>query len=223
MSGSLCVARGDKILASHVGDSSTSHSNTLLRDLNRMFDANGVALSDIDLFAVAVGPGSFTGLRIGLATTKALAATLSRPCVSVPTLTAVAGTAGPAENVIALLPAGRGEVFVQLFSVSAEGGIASVDEPAHIAPMKMLERYATFTNSLWVGEGAELHRDVIIDYAGRHALNWSVGPLDRNLARQVVTVGLQSYLEERTLTADSLQAMYVRPSDAELNANVVSH
>ena len=223
MAGSVCLALGNEILVSQTGDASTSHSNTLLRDIHQVLDQARVSLNDIDVFAAAVGPGSFTGLRIGLATTKALAATLSRQCLSVPTLAALASAAGVAENVIALLPAGRGEVFVQLFSVAGEADVTPVDEAAHLSPAKMLERYAKLETAIMAGEGAELHRNAILDYASANSRNWSIARLDRELAKHVALIGLKLYRAQKTIGPESLQALYVRPSDAELKSNVVNN
>ena len=107
MGGSVCLSAGDTVLAAVAGDPKLSHSNTLLSDINKCLREAGVAVQDVELFATTSGPGSFTGLRIGLATIKALAATLNRPCVGVPTLQVIAHTAGVSNATVALLPAGR--------------------------------------------------------------------------------------------------------------------
>ena len=219
--GSVCLARGTEILSIVAGDPSTSHSNTLLRDINLALENCGTSLADIDLFAAAVGPGSFTGLRIGLATTKALASTLSRSCLSIPTLAAVASAVGRAENVVALLPAGRGEVFAQLFSVNFPGNVQALDEPAHLPPAIMLQRYASLERAIWAGDGAHLYHDLIFNGAHAHTRQWLLAEVDNNLAMQVVLIGLRQYQDQQTVAPESLQAIYVRPSDAELN--VLSH
>ena len=79
LAGSIAIVRGDKVIAGSNGDPAISHSNTLLADLDQLLTETKITLAEIDLFAVAAGPGSFTGLRIGIATVKALAATLARP------------------------------------------------------------------------------------------------------------------------------------------------
>src|SRR5213593_4045257 len=109
LAGSISISRGPNILASSSGDPAVSHSNTLLADIDELFSRVNLSLREIELFAVASGPGSFTGLRIGLATVKALAVTMNRPCVGVPTLEAIAHSAGSSEATVTLLPAGRGE------------------------------------------------------------------------------------------------------------------
>src|SRR5690349_10902234 len=96
LAGSIALARGEEVIGSSNGNPATSHSNTLLADLDQLLVATKIKLPEIDLFAVAVGPGSFTGLRIGIATIKALAATLARPCAAIPTLQTIALAGGAA-------------------------------------------------------------------------------------------------------------------------------
>ncbi|MGH9903089.1 MAG: tRNA (adenosine(37)-N6)-threonylcarbamoyltransferase complex dimerization subunit type 1 TsaB, partial [Pyrinomonadaceae bacterium] len=110
---SIAVARGARTLAVVRGEGNT-HSASALGEIDAALRAARAELSEVDLFAVASGPGSFTGLRAGLATVMAFATTLARPAVGVPTLHAVAHAAGAGERVLALIPAGRGEVFAQL-------------------------------------------------------------------------------------------------------------
>ena len=95
LAGSIAISKGSKILASSCGDPKLSHSNTLLADIDVLLAKANVTLSDVSLFAVAAGPGSFTGLRIGIATVKALANTMNRACIGVPTLAIV--FAGPSK------------------------------------------------------------------------------------------------------------------------------
>ena len=217
LAGSITLARGDEIIGGFNGDPKISHSNTLLADVDKLLSQTNTELAHIDLFAVAAGPGSFTGLRIGIATVKALAATLDRPCAAIPTLHAVALSGGPSESSIALLPAGRGEVFAQLFSVSGDGAVIAKDEPAHIAPAKMLETYGSLDNVLWVGDGANAQRELIESAA--KGKKWRIASQTENLARYVSSLALQNYREDRLVAPDALQAIYVRPSDAELKVS----
>jgi tRNA threonylcarbamoyladenosine biosynthesis protein TsaB len=217
LGGSICLARGLNVLASRTGDPKTSHSNTLLRDISDLLTQTAVAISDVELFAAAIGPGSFTGLRIGLATVKALAATTGRFCAGVPTLQAVAAAAGPSEATVALLPAGRGEVFAQLFSVTVEGETRKLDKPVHVSPARLLERYGAMRTLLWAGEGAHIYRELIEQQARARSFDWAIATVENNLSCQIATLGLQQYLTSQLVSPESLQALYVRPSDAEIN------
>lgn len=217
LAGSIALTRGEQMIESFSGDPGISHSNTLLADLDKLLSQTNTTLAQIDLFAVAAGPGSFTGLRIGIATVKALAATLDRPCAAVPTLQAVALSGGPAESSVALLPAGRGEVFAQLFSVSGADVVTALDEAAHLAPAKMFEKYGSLEHVLWCGEGAIAQRELIETSA--EGKKWRIASPTKNLAQYVTRLAWQSFRQGRLVAPDSLQAIYVRPSDAELKVS----
>ena len=216
LAGSIALVRGAQVIGSSSGDPASSHSNTLLADLDQLLAATKVTLPQIDLFAVAAGPGSFTGLRIGIATIKALAATLARPCAAIPTLQTIALAGGAAECSVALLPAGRGEVFAQSFSVTADGLVNALDEPSHIAPQKLFDRYGSLEKVLWCGAGAIAQRELIENAsAGK---DWRIAPPAENLARYVAALALRNLRAGQLVAPDALQAIYVRPSDAELPA-----
>lgn len=224
--GGVCLMEGDQARSSIAGESTLSHSNTLLRDIQTVLEEADVKLEKIDLFAVASGPGSFTGLRIGIATIKALAATLEKPCIGVPTLHAVARSAGPSKNTIALLPAGRGELFAQLFSVGPTGEVTELDQPAHIPPAGVFERYSHLDDPLWAGIGAHaqleslaeyaLSRDIDFDEISTSNYRFRLAKLSGNLAVEVALLARDRHMQGQDEAADELRAIYVRPSDPEL-------
>ena len=226
--GSIALLKGLAVLASSGGDPEVSHSNTLLADTDILLSNVNLTIRDIDIFAVAIGPGSFTGIRIGISTVKALAETLHRPCVGVPTLEAIAHSAGPSHATVALLPAGRGELFVQLLSTSSEGVVTALDQPAHLSPTQIIEKYRTLSNIRWAGDGADLHAGLIresaiqngyqfLEAAGTEESSdgWRTVKPPSNLAQHVASLAL-SRLRNRDVTPNGLRAIYVRPSDAEL-------
>lgn len=234
MGGSVFVGRGKLQLAARNGDPKVSQSNSLLSDIDSTLNETGLSLQDVDLFACASGPGSFTGLRIGIATLKALAATLGRPCAGIPTLKAVAYGAGSSSGTVALLPAGRGELFAQMFSVSEEEVVREIDLAAHLTPQRLVERYATFKDVTWAGPGAHQQREFLEanaqqlgisfgegapeppDDTHQRANIWRLAAKETNLARQVAALALQLLERGEVQSAHSVQAIYVRPSDAEL-------
>lgn len=230
LSGSVAVSRGADVLGVTSGDSRVSHSHTLLSDIDKLLAETQIHLPEIDMFAVATGPGSFTGLRIGIATVKALAATLDRPCAGIPTLEAVALAAGVSPASVALLPAGRGEVFAQLFSVSAEGLVKALDEAVHIRPRMLLERYDRLETVVWCGEGAITNRELIedlpagkargpdttIEKGGGVHKDWRIAPRTTSLAQHVGALALAKFRRRQFDEPGALRANYVRPSDAEL-------
>lgn len=231
---SIAVTRGTHLLAQTRGLEQTSHAASLLAELDATLRQAGVSLSQIELFAVACGPGSFTGLRVGLATLKAFALTLSRPVVGVPTLHAIARATGVAKRVLALLPAGRGEVFAQLLSVSETGEVEELEAPVHVAPKILIEKAIARGGELkWAGGGAQLYAELIGKSAQSANILWSVeseGKMEtvpdcnvwilsqavESYAEQIAALALKSYRSAHTQSADELRALYVRLSDAEL-------
>ena len=214
LSGTVAVLRGDQVLGVIRGDPQVSHSNTLLGDVDKLLTQTQIALPDIDLLAVATGPGSFTGLRIGIATIKALAATLDRPTAGIPTLEAVALAGGVSQSSVALLPAGRGEVFTQLFSVSSDSSVDALDEPAHIPPAQLFERYGQLGSATWCGEGAIVNRELIESRAGQRV--WKIASQTNGLAEHVARLALTRFNRNELTNPYSLRAIYVRPADAQL-------
>lgn len=233
LGGGVCVSEGDRVLALIAGDPKLSHSNTLLSDINECLREANATVQDVQLFAATAGPGSFTGLRIGLATIKALAATLNRPCVGVPTLQVIAHTAGVSKATVSLLPAGRGEVFVQSFSVA--GDVTELEAASHLPPALAIERYRSRSTLKWVGPGAVIQRALIESTA--HELGFAFQVVDvndaetrdgwllisneMNLAEHVAAIAWQRFQRRDLEQAESLTAIYVRPSDAEMKCNPV--
>ena len=221
-SGGVAVARGDMLLAHREGDASVSHSANLIEMIQTVLAEADAELADIDLFAVAVGPGSFTGLRIGLATVKAFAACNQKPIAAVATLAAVAHAAGRDGTIVASLPGGRGEVFAQLFKVS-DGVCSPGDDAAHLRPTDVVARYGKIDNLSWAGEGKQKIDEFLEqpkigsgDLA-REGPSQTAGEAAERLAPSVAALAFQLYLAGQTIEAERLKAVYVRASDAELN------
>jgi tRNA threonylcarbamoyladenosine biosynthesis protein TsaB len=231
--GSLAITRGERVLVVRRGDASISHSTNLLEQIREALREASTSLLEIDALAVASGPGSFTGLRIGLATVKSFAATLKLPCVGIPTLHAVASSAGESHCTIAMLPAGRGEVYAQKLSVTAKGDVEPLEPPAHLAPETLLKRIKAIRNLRWAGEGAHMYIEAIRAYALLEGIDfrvegsaapreaeseWVVVQSDDVLAASVGKLAFRLAPFESGASPEDLHAIYVRPSDAELNA-----
>ena len=228
--------RGALALAARAGDAQVSHSTDLLENIRALLDEAGHRLDDVDLFAVANGPGSFTGLRIGVATIKSFAATLSRPSIGVPTLYAVALAAGPSDCTLAMIPAGRGEVFGQLLAVEKGNVPRPLNSPVHLPPQKLLAGLGRRRELKLAGEAVALYADEINAYALQNSISlisegerseesatvksrdtWTLASPVENLAYTVAAEALRLYRNGETGNPLELRAIYVRPSDAELN------
>ncbi len=237
---SVAVVAGGRVRAQTTSSLRGAQAASLLNDVDATLNEASVGLKEIDLFAVATGPGSFTGLRTGIATIKALAATLHKPIVGMPTLHAVAHAVGREARIVAALPAGRGELFVQLLAVSHDGIIEELSSPAHLAPIALLERALAWPPPLiWAGAGAHVQAEAVSDaalrggykwlvesdkvglaldeFGGEGARVWTLARLVSAYAAGIAAQALTAYRAGRTLGAEELRALYVRLSDAELN------
>lgn len=132
--GSVALAKDGVLVACRSGDPQRTHGERLPGDVTAFLAAQSLTVAEIDRYAVCSGPGSFTGLRVGLATVQALALVHRRPVVAVPTLDAVACAAawagdGHAGWIGAWMNACRGEVFAALYAAPQAGGAAGVGRP----------------------------------------------------------------------------------------------
>ena len=210
--GGVAIARGETVVETIGGDASISHSTNLLEMIESVLRSAGVRLADVELFAVASGPGSFTGLRIGLATVKAFGVHLRREIIGVSTLAAVAHASTLEGNIVALLPAGRGEVFAQRFEVR-EGAATSIDDQQHLSPRALLEKYSSVEALKFAGDGVPMIKNSISE-SERSILFASDSP---PLAPSIAVLGYRAYKEGKAVAPEELQAVYVRASDAEIN------
>ena len=113
---SVALCRDDKTIASFTVKNGNTHSETLLPMVEAVLKSAGVTVADIDLFACSVGPGSFTGVRIGAATIKGLAFGQDKNCLGISTLEALAENLTPFDGIICpVMNARRGQVYNALF------------------------------------------------------------------------------------------------------------
>lgn len=153
VSGACALVEDGKVLAEGFVHNGLTHSQTLLPMITDTLSRAGVAPSEIDCFAVTRGPGSFTGLRIGMATVKGMAAAFDTPCVGVSTLHALALGAPQFDGVVcAVMDARRDQVYYALF----EGGERLCADAADAADAVLLKLQEIGKPVLLVGDGAEL-------------------------------------------------------------------
>ena len=178
------------------------HAMQLLPLATRLLDDAGLAFADLDRIAVGVGPGTFTGLRIGVATARALAQGTGAELAGVSTLRALAANAA-GRPVLAVLDARRGEAFVAEYD--ADG--AEVRQPAAVTP----DRLATLARPglLAVGDGSVRFRDVL-EPAGAEI------PADGSPLHQVSALAVARLATETPVTGESVIPEYLRLPDAEL-------
>ena len=181
---SAAIVDGGRVLASLCEPMTRGHQERLAPMARDLAAGAGVAFKDLDRIAVTVGPGSFTGLRVGLAFAKGLALALDRPCVGIGTLEALAASAPARGYVAAVIDAGRGQIYLQIF----EGGAAVTAPdilPLETAAARLAELQGGGQISL-VGPGAALLGGVI---AGARQADLAA-PLPEAIARLALAAPL---------------------------------
>ncbi|HEX8195971.1 MAG TPA: tRNA (adenosine(37)-N6)-threonylcarbamoyltransferase complex dimerization subunit type 1 TsaB [Pyrinomonadaceae bacterium] len=195
-SGGVALLRGNEVLAERAGKENSSQSAQLLSDIREILQKNDLNLNQINLFAVTVGPGSFTGLRIGLATAKALAMALKIPIAGISTLEAAASCSEKDGEICVVLPAGRNEYFAQSFKKSGQNGLKRISEIEIYTVKNLIEMCAEKNNSNWISTEEIIS---VISEAGKNA-NHNYQALPQNLAisvgRTAREIFLRGYLNE---------------------------
>ncbi len=210
-SGGVCssaVIKDGRILAEAYMNNQKTHSETIGPMIDFCLSCAGIGIADADLFACAVGPGSFTGLRIGIGMIKAFAHASGKPAVGVNTLDALAlNAAGTEETVCAVIDARRSEVY----TASYQNGGRVTDYRAMLIDDVLNERKGQ--SVVFVGDAAVLHRDKILntDSSFRIASEGIV-------LQRAGSVGLAAYeLFKSGICQDaySLEPFYLRETQAE--------
>jgi tRNA threonylcarbamoyladenosine biosynthesis protein TsaB len=226
--GSVALADGDRVIEEREGDSARTHAERLPGELIALLTAHGRTLADVDLFAVASGPGSFTGLRIGIATMQGAALVGGRPIVAVSALLALvhAGSIGaqPGDIVAVWMDAHRRDVFSALYRVEqaepfALDRLIEMDAPQVGSPAAALARWRALgidAVARFVGDGAVLYADVIAAkaQAGRAATR-IIQPTPL-LAGAIARLALARARTGTTTDPAGVQPLYVRRPDAEI-------
>jgi tRNA threonylcarbamoyladenosine biosynthesis protein TsaB len=219
----VAVLRGGALLLERAGDPSRTHGQRLPNELWYALAACGAAIDDVGLLAVVVGPGSFTGLRIGIATVQGLAMARGLRVVPVSAFEALAAHAAawrPGEGdrstgttpplIAPWIDAQRGEVFATLMTPAFE----TAAPPSAGTPEATLERWAPLTRDravVFAGDAAARHAEAIRTALGeRAAILPSVPPLASAAAR------IAARDPARAVAPHALVPLYVRRPDAEI-------
>lgn len=180
-----------------------------------------MTLGDVDILSVCVGPGGFTGLRVGMAAVKGFAAAQNKPIIAVTSLEAVAFAASPALSLCSMVNAYKGEVYSQLFSFDADGVPVAQNDPMVSTSEKALERVADVNELVLAGDAAEAGAEVVTSTAlARSERKWAIRRSEHCLAEDVAGLAFLKNARGQVETAESLKACYVRPAEAEIKLSL---
>ncbi len=191
------------------------HAETLAPAIEFCCQRAGIALTEISVVAVDIGPGLFTGMRVGIATGKALAHALRIPMIGIASLDLLAFPLRHANRVIAtIIDARRGEVFYAFYR-QVPGGVQRLSLPVVGSTDDVVaDMYALGDDILCVGDGALRYRDALNEVRGiEFADTWLAYPS----ARPLVQLAHAKALREDWVNPWELEPMYLRKPDAEIN------
>jgi len=216
--GGVALLRDDALLRSEPHNSAEDYSSWLLPAITRLLTSAGLALRDVELYAVAAGPGSFTGVRVGLATVKAWSEVYGPSIAAVSRLEALAShSTGSSPYVAAFIDARRNQIFAALYR-RGSAVPERIDDEMVIAPDRFLEwcsAKAGSENIDWVSTDPNCLTQAS-GWPSRHSLNETVQEVSAFLAPRIGQIGFRLALQNSLTDALHLDANYVRRSDAEL-------
>jgi tRNA threonylcarbamoyladenosine biosynthesis protein TsaB len=210
---SMAITRGDRVLVTYKADFDETRSERLWIEIESLLDSCDLKIKEVDLFAVCVGPGGFTGLRVGLAAAKGLAAAAGKPIVGVTSLEVLAFAGGPAPAACAMVAAYKGDLYSQLFSFDSDGLPVPANGPMAGTLEETLARLSDLRPILFVGFDAG---SAIEDRAPAPG-SWTALEPPECLAEPIARLAHMRFVRGEVDTPESLRACYVRQAEAEIN------
>lgn len=211
----VAIVTEDAMLAEYTVNYKKTHSQTLLPMLDEIVKMVEMELSEVDAIAVAAGPGSFTGLRIGSATAKGLGLALNKPIIAVPTLDGLAyNLYGTNKIICPMMDARRNQVYTGLYEfVGKEFRI--IKQQAALAVEDILEEVNQLGREvIFLGDGVPVYQEIIKE---RTKVDYEFAPahLNRQRAGAIGALGMQYYQNNQLQTAAEHEPVYLRLSQAE--------
>ncbi len=215
MVASVAVAEDEKLLAEYTVNYKKTHSQTLLPMLDEIGKMIDLDLNTVDAIAVAGGPGSFTGLRIGSATAKGLGLALKKPLVSIPTLEGLAYNLYGTERLICpMMDARRDQVYTGLYEFR-QGKLAVLEDQMAVEAVKMAEKLNERKRPvILMGDGALAYRK-LLEECLTVPYEFAPAHVNQQRASSLAVLGMEYVKDGRTETAASHRPDYLRVSQAE--------
>lgn len=215
--GSIALTKGGvrhgKLLAEAVAQPEITHSRRLLGSVDWVMQVAGIAWDELDGVAISLGPGSFTGLRIGMAAAKGIVFSMQKPLIGVQTLNAVALSCPIIDRPLwCLLDARKQEVYTACFQSGSHGLPEQCSAVEALRPEKLLEKIKS--PALLAGPGLKEYYELFADQKGLQLIPPS---LSSPSAARVGFLAAEQLLRGETENPALVAPMYVRASEAEVN------
>jgi tRNA threonylcarbamoyladenosine biosynthesis protein TsaB len=212
--GSVAVLEDDTLLAEVAVTSSQTHAKRLMPGIDACLEMAGLGVADCDAFAVTTGPGSFTGLRIGISTVKGLGFATKKPVAGVSTLDALAYQFPSFPHLVCpMLDARKGQIYTGLYESMDHMSWKRVIEDCVVEPKEWLKQIQRMC--LFVGDGTHAYGEIIRQTLGIVA-QFAPPYLNRVRASVVAYIGMKQILDGEAADVSTLVPYYIRASDAEI-------
>jgi tRNA threonylcarbamoyladenosine biosynthesis protein TsaB len=213
--GSIGIIDDDEVIAEYALHREETLSARLLPAIQTLLAEARLDLHEIDGIAVSLGPGSFTGLRVGLSAVKGLALGVERAVAGVPTLDALAcNLPYTPYHICPLLNARKGEIYAALYKNGVAGHVEQLTPYQALSPAALIKQIPP-QETVFLGDGVKVCRDLIVERLAEKAF---FAPLHLGFLRgtTIAELGLKRILKGGRDDISSLVPIYVRPPDAEI-------
>lgn len=215
MVASAAIVDEEIVVAEYSVNHKKTHSETLLPMIDEIIKMTDSNLEDFDAIAVAAGPGSFTGLRIGAATVKGLGYAIEKPIIPVPTCHGLAYNMWGTDAIVCpIMDARRNQVYTGIYEF-VDDELVVLEEQDAVAIEALVEKLNSYGRRVvFLGDGVPVYRDIIRE---KMTCQYSFAPahMNRQQASSVASLGLVYYKKGIYETADDHKPIYLRKSQAE--------
>ena len=205
---SVAILENDRVIAENSLNDGKTHSENLMTIMENTLEENKIKLSDIDLIACSVGPGSFTGIRIGVSSIKAIAEVLDVPVAAVTSLETLAkNVESKGVTIVSLIDAKNDQVYAGIF----DDEYNKKEEYIADSIYTVIERVKEYDNVIFVGNAAIKYKELL----DSNFENVVVADNNLQSASSVGKIGYKKHKEKDLTSADTIMPMYLRKSQAE--------
>ena len=213
---SVAILEEDSILAEYMVNYKKTHSETLMPMIAEIISMTETDKSTFDAVAIAGGPGSFTGLRIGSATAKGFAQMFDLPIISVPTVDALAYNICATDSlVVPIMDARRNQTYTGIYEYDERGNMQVLMEQCAISIEELVTKLNDIgRKAVFLGDGVERFREVL-DQTLKVSHNYAPAHHSRQRAGAVAVLAKKYFAEGKYTTAEEHEPQYLRKSQAE--------
>lgn len=202
------------VLFEYLFKAQITHSERLLKAIDHVLKETGYNLEDLDGLVISLGPGSFTGLRIGVSTVKGLSFATGKPVVGLSSLDILAFQVSPTPYLICpMIDARKKEVYTAFYRYDEKNSLERLTEYQIMRPEELVKKIEGKT--IFVGNGAMIYKNLLKECLASLAI-FTIYPLNHPLGVNTAKLGCELLRNKKYLDIESFTPIYIRPSEAEI-------